>query len=82
VLYINWMRETAERRLYVLRDQLKTQYKQTQKAQISERKSSDSKRRLTSYIFHVSPRRGEEVWEKGRKRGADALGGGRKCVCR
>ncbi|KAG8692513.1 hypothetical protein FRC08_009723 [Ceratobasidium sp. 394] len=52
VLYINWMRETAERRLYVLRDQLKTQYKQTQKAQISERKSSDSKRRLTSYIFH------------------------------
>ncbi|KAJ1301357.1 hypothetical protein OPQ81_003756 [Rhizoctonia solani] len=52
VLYINWMRETADRRLYVLRDQLKTQYKQTQKAQISERKSSESKRRLTSYIFH------------------------------
>ncbi|QRW13620.1 protein-histidine kinase [Ceratobasidium sp. AG-Ba] len=52
ILYINWMRETAERRLYVLRDQLKTQYKQTQKAQISERKSSESKRRLTSYIFH------------------------------
>ncbi|KAG8733550.1 hypothetical protein FRC11_005303 [Ceratobasidium sp. 423] len=52
VLYINWMRETVDRRLYVLRDQLKTQYKQTQKAQISERKSSDSKRRLTSYIFH------------------------------
>ncbi|KAF8684902.1 His Kinase A (phosphoacceptor) domain [Rhizoctonia solani] len=52
VLYINWMRETADRRLHVLRDQLKTQYKQTQKAQISERKSSDSKRRLTSYIFH------------------------------
>jgi hypothetical protein len=56
VLYINWMRETADRRLHVLRDQLKTQYKQTQKAQISERKSSDSKRRLTSYIFHVSAR--------------------------
>ncbi|CAE6529714.1 unnamed protein product [Rhizoctonia solani] len=52
ILYINWMRETVDRRLYVLRDQLKTQYKQTQKAQISERKSSDSKRRLTSYIFH------------------------------
>ncbi|CAE6443002.1 unnamed protein product [Rhizoctonia solani] len=52
VLYINWMRETADRRLHVLRDQLKTQYKQTQKAQVSERKSSDSKRRLTSYIFH------------------------------
>ncbi|CUA69528.1 putative protein KIAA0754 [Homo sapiens] [Rhizoctonia solani] len=52
ILYINWMRETTDRRLYVLRDQLKTQYKQTQKAQISERKSSDSKRRLTSYIFH------------------------------
>ncbi|CAE6458231.1 unnamed protein product [Rhizoctonia solani] len=52
ILYINWMRETADRRLHILRDQLKTQYKQTQKAQISERKSSESKRRLTSYIFH------------------------------
>ena len=42
----------AERRLYVLRDQLKVQYRATQKAQVNERKAADSKRRLTSYVFH------------------------------
>lgn len=41
-----------ERRNFSLRDQLKAQFKATQKAQINERKASDSKRRLTSYIFH------------------------------
>lgn len=46
------MRENAERRLYILRDQLKLQYKATQKAQINERKTAESKRRLTSYVFH------------------------------
>ncbi|KAF8308343.1 hypothetical protein DL93DRAFT_2171193 [Clavulina sp. PMI_390] len=52
LLYAHFMREHAERRLYTLRDQVKLQYKATQKAQVSERKASDSKRRLTSYIFH------------------------------
>ncbi|CAE6406227.1 unnamed protein product [Rhizoctonia solani] len=52
LLYLHFMYETAERRLHKLRDQLKTQYKATQKAQVSERKAADSKRRLTSYIFH------------------------------
>ncbi|KAG9095756.1 hypothetical protein FS749_009820 [Ceratobasidium sp. UAMH 11750] len=52
VLYLHFMYETAERRLHKLRDQLKTQYRATQKAQVSERKAADSKRRLTSYIFH------------------------------
>ncbi|THG98473.1 hypothetical protein EW026_g3718 [Hermanssonia centrifuga] len=42
----------AERRLYNLRDQLKIQFRATQKAQVNERKASDSKRRLTSYVFH------------------------------
>lgn len=42
----------AERRLYILRDQLKVQYRATQKAQVNERKAADSKRRLTSYVFH------------------------------
>jgi len=46
------MLETSERRLYVLRDQLKVQFRATQKAQINERKAADSKRRLTSYVFH------------------------------
>ncbi|KAG8745674.1 hypothetical protein FRC10_007371 [Ceratobasidium sp. 414] len=52
VLYLHFMYESAERRLHKLRDQLKTQYRATQKAQVSERKAADSKRRLTSYIFH------------------------------
>ncbi|EIN11063.1 hypothetical protein PUNSTDRAFT_85601 [Punctularia strigosozonata HHB-11173 SS5] len=52
LLYIHYMRENAERRLYTLRDQLKIQFRATQKAQVNERKASDSKRRLTSYVFH------------------------------
>jgi hypothetical protein len=40
----------SERRLYVLREQLKIQYKATQKAQINERQAADSKRRLTSCV--------------------------------
>ncbi|KAG6829063.1 hypothetical protein H0H92_005837 [Tricholoma furcatifolium] len=39
-------------RLFTLRDQLKVQFKATQKAQINERKAAESKRRLTSYVFH------------------------------
>jgi osomolarity two-component system sensor histidine kinase SLN1 len=48
LLYVHYMREHAERRLYSLRDQLKVQFRATQKAQVNERKASDSKRRLTS----------------------------------
>ncbi|KZT07233.1 uncharacterized protein LAESUDRAFT_742984 [Laetiporus sulphureus 93-53] len=52
LLYIHYTRENAERRLYTLRDQLKIQFRATQKAQVNERKAADSKRRLTSYVFH------------------------------
>jgi osomolarity two-component system sensor histidine kinase SLN1 len=52
LLYVHYMREHAERRLYTLRDQLKVQFRATQKAQVNERKAADSKRRLTSYVFH------------------------------
>jgi osomolarity two-component system, sensor histidine kinase SLN1 len=52
LMWVHYMRENAERRLYILRDQLKLQYKATQKAQINERKAAESKRRLTSYVFH------------------------------
>ncbi|KAH8995058.1 hypothetical protein EDB86DRAFT_2804879 [Lactarius hatsudake] len=45
---VHYMLETSERRLYILRDQLKVQFLATQKAQINERKAADSKRRLTS----------------------------------
>ncbi|KAJ7117732.1 hypothetical protein C8R44DRAFT_791352 [Mycena epipterygia] len=52
IIYAHYMKETSERRLYTLRNQLKIQFKATQRAQINERKASDSKRRLTSYVFH------------------------------
>ncbi|KAJ6619945.1 hypothetical protein B0H10DRAFT_1912522 [Mycena sp. CBHHK59/15] len=52
LIYAHYMREVSERRLYSLRNQLKIQFKATQRAQINERKASDSKRRLTSYVFH------------------------------
>ncbi|KAF8075156.1 hypothetical protein FPV67DRAFT_1476207 [Lyophyllum atratum] len=50
LIYVHYMRESSERRLYTLRDQLKIQYKATQKAQVNERKAAESKRRLTSYV--------------------------------
>ncbi|TCD67927.1 hypothetical protein EIP91_011791 [Steccherinum ochraceum] len=53
LLYLHFMRETAERRLYTLRDQLKVQFRATQKAQVNERKAADSKRRLTSVVQGV-----------------------------
>ncbi|KAL0954020.1 hypothetical protein HGRIS_005174 [Hohenbuehelia grisea] len=52
LIYMHYQREHAERRLYTLRETLKQQFKATQKAQVNERKAADSKRRLTSYVFH------------------------------
>ncbi|KAI9455208.1 hypothetical protein F5148DRAFT_1277243 [Russula earlei] len=46
---VHYMLETSERKLYILRDQLKVQFRATQKAQINERLAADSKRRLTSW---------------------------------
>ncbi|KIJ65498.1 hypothetical protein HYDPIDRAFT_110594 [Hydnomerulius pinastri MD-312] len=50
LLFVHYMHENSERRLFILREQLKNQFKATQKAQINERKEADSKRRLTSYV--------------------------------
>ncbi|KAG8901544.1 hypothetical protein FRB99_005226 [Tulasnella sp. 403] len=52
ILWIHFQRETAERRLYTMRDRLKVQYRATQKAQVRESKAADSKKRFSSYIFH------------------------------
>ncbi|KAI0664325.1 hypothetical protein C8Q70DRAFT_905421 [Cubamyces menziesii] len=54
LLYVHYMRENAERRLYTLRDQLKVQFRATQKAQVNERKAADSKRRLTSVPLNTA----------------------------
>lgn len=51
-MILSYLRESMDRRISSLRDQLKIQYKATQKAQIAERKSNNSKRRFVSYIFH------------------------------
>lgn len=58
-LILAYMREKIDRRISTLRDQLKIQYKITQRAQIAERKSNNSKRRFVSYIFHEV--RGKQV---------------------
>jgi hypothetical protein len=64
ILYVHYVREVAERRLFTLRDQLKIQFKATQKAQVSERKTADSKRRLTSWVF-VTPSLSFDVLKTG-----------------
>ncbi|KAK4051135.1 hypothetical protein OIV83_002957 [Microbotryomycetes sp. JL201] len=51
-LWSHYMREMADRRMYTMRAELKIQFKAKQKAQINERKTMDSKRRFSSYIFH------------------------------
>ncbi|KAF9224071.1 hypothetical protein BS17DRAFT_795625 [Gyrodon lividus] len=50
ILFVHYMHENSERRLFILREQLKNQFKATQKAQINERNEADSKRRLTSFL--------------------------------
>ncbi|KAF8727525.1 hypothetical protein AX14_007338 [Amanita brunnescens Koide BX004] len=52
LLYVHYKIETSDRHLFKLRERLKMQIKATQKAQINERKAAESKRRLTSYVFH------------------------------
>ncbi|KAJ7281339.1 hypothetical protein C8J57DRAFT_1173204 [Mycena rebaudengoi] len=52
LLYLHGKKEQSSRKLYSLRMQLKTQFQRTRRAQINERRAADSKRRLTSYVFH------------------------------
>ncbi|TPX59311.1 hypothetical protein SpCBS45565_g07769 [Spizellomyces sp. 'palustris'] len=44
--------ERIDRRMFLIRDQLKFQYRATQRAQHLEHKAADSKKRFVSYIFH------------------------------
>lgn len=52
VTYVHYNLEMGSRRMYTLRAELKVQFRAKQKAQINERKTMDSKRRFSSYIFH------------------------------
>ncbi|EEB94346.1 hypothetical protein MPER_06852, partial [Moniliophthora perniciosa FA553] len=51
LIYVHNIIEKNERRMFSLRMQVKTQFKATQRAQTSERKTAESKYRLTSYLF-------------------------------
>ncbi|KAJ7066462.1 histidine kinase [Mycena amicta] len=52
LLYMHSQKEQSSRKLFMLRAQLKLQFERTYKAQVNERQAADSKRRLTSYVFH------------------------------
>jgi len=52
LIFIHYMAECSERRLFTMRAELKVQYRAKQRAQINERKTMDAKRRFSSYIFH------------------------------
>ncbi|KAJ7781948.1 histidine kinase [Mycena maculata] len=52
LLYMHSQKEQSSRKLFWLRTQLKVQFQRTRKAQVNERQAADSKRRLTSYVFH------------------------------
>jgi len=52
LVYTHYAKELADRRMYTMRAELKVQFRAKQKAQINERKTMDSKRRFSSYIFH------------------------------
>ncbi|SCV67792.1 BQ2448_5403 [Microbotryum intermedium] len=52
ILYLHYVRELADRRMYTLRAELKIQYQGKARAQQNERKQMDARRRFSSYIFH------------------------------
>ncbi|GAA5885713.1 hypothetical protein JCM6882_007538 [Rhodosporidiobolus microsporus] len=52
ILFLHYLREMADRRMYTMRAELKISFKAKQRAQINERKMMDAKRRFSSYIFH------------------------------
>ncbi|KAJ3178918.1 hypothetical protein HDU87_003185 [Geranomyces variabilis] len=50
--YMNYNQERLDRKLFLMRDELKRQFKATQRARHLEFKAGDSKKRFVSYIFH------------------------------
>lgn len=52
LIFLHYLREMNDRRVYTMRAELKVSYKAKQRAQINERKQLDAKRRFSSYIFH------------------------------
>lgn len=52
IIFLHYLREMNDRRVYTMRAELKVSYRAKQRAQINERKQLDAKRRFSSYIFH------------------------------
>ncbi|KAI8822660.1 uncharacterized protein EV422DRAFT_566334 [Fimicolochytrium jonesii] len=52
VNYMSYCHERLDRKNFLMRDQLKRQYRATQRARHLEYKAADSKRRFVNYIFH------------------------------
>ncbi|KAJ3165975.1 hypothetical protein HDU87_002491 [Geranomyces variabilis] len=50
--YMNYSHERLDRKVFLVREELKRQFKATQRARHLEFKASDSKKRFVSYIFH------------------------------
>ncbi|KAJ3146615.1 HisKA [Geranomyces variabilis] len=50
--YMNYNQERLDRKIFLMRDELKRQFKATQRARHLEFKAGDSKKRFVSYIFH------------------------------
>ncbi|GAA6001123.1 uncharacterized protein JCM10292_006385 [Rhodotorula paludigena] len=52
ILFLHYLREMADRRMYTMRAELKISFKAKQRAQQNEKRQMDAKRRFSSYIFH------------------------------
>ncbi|ORX38326.1 hypothetical protein BD324DRAFT_649702 [Kockovaella imperatae] len=52
LIMLHFISEKSSRQTFELREQLKLQYKATQRAQVMEKKASDLTKRFVSYIFH------------------------------
>ena len=52
MLYLDFVRELSERRIWQLNSSLKHAYRLQQKAQIAESHANNSKKRYVSYLFH------------------------------
>ncbi|TPX55317.1 hypothetical protein PhCBS80983_g05410 [Powellomyces hirtus] len=50
--YMNYHQERLDRKIFLMRDELKRQFRATQRARHLEFKAGDSKKRFVSYIFH------------------------------
>lgn len=51
IIFLHYLREMNDRRVYTMRAELKVSYRAKQRAQINERKQLDAKRRFSSCEF-------------------------------